>query len=257
MLELKDIFAGYGKKNILNGVCASFGKGKLTSIIGANGCGKSTLLKTAVGILPHSKGEIEIDDCSVKKMTKNDRARKTAYLAQTKDTPDMSVEQMVLHGRFAHLSYPRIYTDSDRAAALDSMKKLGISEVADSPVSSLSGGMRQNAYIAMALTQDTDYILLDEPTTYLDIANQIELMKLLRSLADSGKGRVAVTHELSMAFGFSDVITVMDDGKILMQDTPNAVYRSGIIEDIFKVKIEIDVDKGSFGYCLNNVTNGQ
>ena len=82
-------------------------------------------------------------------------------------------------------------------------------------------------------------------------------MKLLRSLADSGKGIVAVTHELSMAFGFSDVITVMDDGKILMQDTPNAVYRSGIIEDIFKVKIEIDVDKGSFGYCLNNVTNGQ
>ena len=165
MLELKNIFAGYGNKNILNGITVSFEKGKLTSIIGVNGCGKSTLLKAIPGILPLSGGEIMIDGKNLRSMSRNEIAKKIAYLAQGKNTPDMTVEQMVLHGRFPYLSYPRRYSQADRDIAGTAMEAVGISSLADKPMCELSGGMKQNAYIAMALAQDTDYILLDEPTT--------------------------------------------------------------------------------------------
>ena len=118
------------------------------------------------------------------------------------------------------------------------MEAVGIAEFAHKPLYSLSGGMRQNAYIAMALAQDTDYILLDEPTTYLDIAHQLELMRILRKLADSGKGIVAVMHNLPIAFDFSDKLTVMNNGGIIACGTPSELCNLPIIEDIFGVKIK-------------------
>ena len=164
----------------------AFEKGRLTSVIGVNGCGKSTLLKAVLGIQPISGGEISIDGQTLGNMSRNEIARKFAYLPQGKNTPDMTVEQMVLHGRFPHLDYPRRYTKHDREIAVSAMKQAGVAAHAHKPLYTLSGGMRQNAYIAMALAQCTDYILLDEPTTYLDIAHQLELMKTLRKLSDEG-----------------------------------------------------------------------
>ena len=202
MLELNRISAGYGKQTVLNDVSAFFEKGKLTSIIGVNGCGKSTLLKAILGILSLSSGEIFIDGENLLTISRNEIAKKIAYLSQGKNIPDMTVEQMVLHGRFPYLSYPRRYSSHDREVAIKAMEIVGVAEFAHKPLYSLSGGMRQNAYIAMALAQDTDYILLDEPTTYLDIAHQLELMRILRKLADSGKGIVTVMHNLTIAFDF-------------------------------------------------------
>ena len=196
MLEIKNVTAGYGKHTVLNDVSVAFEKGKLTSIIGVNGCGKSTLLKALLGILPLSSGEIVIDGKELCSMSRIEIARSVAYLAQGKNTPDMTVEQMVLHGRFPYLSYPRRYREADREIARKAMDAVGILHLADKSLYELSGGMRQTAYIAMAIAQDTDYILLDEPTTYLDIAHQLELMKLLRGLANSGKGIVTVMHDL-------------------------------------------------------------
>ena len=118
------------------------------------------------------------------------------------------------------------------------METVGVAEFAHKPLYSLSGGMRQNAYIAMALAQDTDYILLDEPTTYLDIAHQLELMRLLKQLSDNGKGIVTVMHDLPLAFDFSDKITVMSNGKIIACGTPSELCNLPIIEDIFGVKIK-------------------
>ena len=118
---------------------------------------------------------------------------------------------------------------------------------AEKPLFMLSGGMRQNAYIAMALAQDTDYILLDEPTTYLDIAHQLELMRILRKLADSGKGIVTVMHDLPLAFDFSDRLAVMNNGMISIQATPSEISESHIVEDIFGVKIK-QVQKGKYLY---------
>lgn len=247
MLELNRISAGYGKQTVLNDVSAFFEKGKLTSIIGVNGCGKSTLLKAILGILPLSGGEITVDGENLLTMSRNEIAKKIAYLSQGKNTPDMTVMQMVLHGRFPYLSYPRKYTSLDREIAYSAMEQVGIADFAEKPLFMLSGGMRQNAYIAMALAQDTDYILLDEPTTYLDIAHQLELMRLLKQLSDNGKGIVTVMHDLPLAFDFSDTLTVMSNGKIIAYGTPSEICESHIVEDIFGVKIK-QVQKGKYLY---------
>ena len=248
MLELKNISAGYGSKNVLDGVTASFEKGKLTSVIGVNGCGKSTLLKAILGTLPLSSGEILIDGQDLKSIGKNKLAKRISYLAQGKSTPDMTVEQMVLHGRFPYLSYPRRYKECDRRIAKKAMQDVGIAHLANKPMYTLSGGMRQTAYIAMALAQNTDYILLDEPTTYLDIAHQLELMKLLKRLADIGKGIVTVMHDLPLAFDFSNKILVINNGKAALNATPSEIIDSKIIEDIFGIKIKYTEDNKSF-YC--------
>ena len=247
MLELNRISAGYGKQTVLDGISVDFEKGKLTSIIGVNGCGKSTLLKAILGILSLSSGEIFIDGENLLTISRNEIAKKIAYLSQGKNIPDMTVEQMVLHGRFPYLSYPRRYSSHDREVAIKAMETVGVAEFAHKPLYSLSGGMRQNAYIAMALAQDTDYILLDEPTTYLDIAHQLELMRILRKLADSGKGIVTVMHDLPLAFDFSDRLAVMNNGMISIQATPSEISESHIVEDIFGVKIK-QVQKGKYLY---------
>ena len=248
MIELNHISTGYGIKIILNNVSVAFEKGKLTSIIGANGCGKSTLLKTILGILPSKSGNITIDGARLKEMSRNDIARRIAYLSQEKNTPDMTVEQLVLHGRFPHLSYPRRYTDKDRVIAVGVMEQMGIVEYAHKPLYSLSGGMKQTSYIAMALAQETDYILLDEPTTYLDIAHQLELMKILRSLADSGKGIVAVMHNLPMAFTFSDKIILINDGRIVDDERPEKIYERNVIDKVFGIALDRSKDGRSYSY---------
>ena len=238
MLELKNICTGYGKENILNGVTVSFEKGEITGIIGTNGCGKSTLLKAMLGILPLSSGEIIFDGMNISSMKRNDIARKAAYLSQGKSTPDMTVEQLVLHGRFPYLSYPRRYREEDRKIARNAMETAGLMQLADKPLSALSGGMRQNAYIAMALAQDTDYILLDEPTTYLDISHQLQLMRLLKRLAEMGKGIVTVMHDLPMAFEFSNKILAIQNGRVAAFGAPSEICSSPIIGEIFGIGLQ-------------------
>lgn len=247
MLELKDISVGYGSKIVLDGVTASFEKGKLTAVIGTNGCGKSSLLKAMLGILPLWRGEITVDGHELCSMSRNEVAKKIAYLAQGKQTPDMTVEQMVLHGRFPYLSYPRRYGKFDREKAREAMDALGILHLAEQPLYALSGGMRQNAYIAMALAQDTDYILLDEPTTYLDIAHQLELMKRLKKLIGMGKGVVTVMHDLPLAFDYSDQILVIRNGMSVAQATPSEVCDLRIISEIFGISMK-RMEDGKYFY---------
>ncbi len=237
MIEIKNLSAGYGGETVLGGVNAKFETGRLTSIVGVNGCGKSTLLKAILGILPPSDGEILIDGAPLTKMSRNGVAKRVAYLSQGMSLPDMTVGQLVLHGRFPYLSYPRRYSAADREIAREAMEAVGISGLADMPLSALSGGMRQNAYIAMALAQDTDHILLDEPTTYLDVRHQLELMKLLERLADGGKSIVTVMHDLPLAFDFSDEIAVLDKGQIIMQAPPAELCDSALLYDIFGIRL--------------------
>ena len=248
MLELKNICAGYGDRRILDNVTVTVEKGRLTSVIGVNGCGKSTLLKTMLGILPVLHGSVEIDGCDLRSMNRNEIAKKISYLPQGKNTPDMTVEQMVLHGRFPYLSYPRRYRSIDREIARDAINSVGISHLADTPLYALSSGMRQNAYIAMALAQDTDYILLDEPTTYLDISNQLELMKLLKRLAEAGKGIIAVMHDLPLALRFSNDLIVIENGGIRAKTTPSELCATSIVSEIFKTQIK-SVD-GNYYYDI-------
>ena len=247
MIELKSISAGYGKSLVLDGVNASLEKGKLTCIIGENGCGKSTLLKSIAGILQITSGEMIIDGDNLSTLGRGEIAKRIAYLAQSKSTPDMTVEQMVLHGRFPYLTYPRRYREEDKLAAKTAMESVGISQLANRPLSELSGGIRQNAYIAMALAQDTNYILLDEPTTYLDVAHRLDLMRLLRRLANSGKGIVIVMHDLPLALDFSDSIVVIKNGEVAAHASPAEIFSSPLIREIFGVDIE-KTDNSKFYY---------
>ena len=248
MIELHHVVAGYGRQHVLKDMSVAFEKGCLTSIIGANGCGKSTLLKAVLGMLPLKSGEITLDGQNIQDLSRNAIARTIAYLSQGRNTPDMTVEQMVLHGRFPHLNYPRQYSKQDYAIARSAMEQLGIANLAHKPLSSLSGGMRQNAYIAMALAQSTEYVLLDEPTTYLDIAHQLELMKTLRTLADSRKGIVAVTHDIQMAFTFSDRIILLNDGTVFDSGTPEEVCGRKSIDQIMGISLEHSGEGYSYRY---------
>ncbi len=229
---------GYGKQTVLNDVSVSFEKGSLTSIIGVNGCGKSTMLKAILGMVPLRSGKISIDGQSIGEMNRTAVARKIAYLSQGRNTPDMTVAQMVLHGRFPHLNYPRRYTKQDYEIAFSAMEQVGITNIAHKALPALSGGMRQNTYIAMALAQGTEFVLLDEPTTYLDIAHQLELMKLLRNLADNGKGIVIVTHDIQLAFTFSDRILLLHEGTVFSNGTPKQVCAQKAIDQIMGVSLE-------------------
>lgn len=238
MIEIKNISSGYGKKEIIHNITISFEKGKTVGIVGPNGCGKSTLLKTILGIHPKKSGDVFIDGKNTSAMKKTETAKYMSYLAQGMNVPDMTVEQLVLHGRFPYLTYPKRYTKKDYDVAYRSMKKMGIKNYSHMYISELSGGMRQNAYIAMALTQDTDYIFLDEPTTYLDISHQIALMKTLNTLTADGKGVITVLHDLPMAFNYSDEIIVMHKGQVVMQGTPDKIAESGIIEKLFHISLQ-------------------
>ena len=246
MIELKKVTAGYPSKTVLSEISLSVPKGTLISVIGKNGSGKSTLLKTVIGIINAKSGEMLVDGES--ELSRQSMAKKVSYLAQGKSVSDMTVEQLVLHGRFPHLSYPRRYSKKDREISSAALRQMGIADIAGTPLSALSGGMRQKAYLAMALAQDTDYILLDEPTTYLDISNQVELMKILRSLADRGKGIVAVMHDLPLAFGFSDRIAVIKDAKIAAFDTPQKICDSGIVQEVFGIDLQYSPAEKSYHY---------
>ena len=251
MIELLNLCAGYGKRRILNEISTMFERGKLTAVVGPNGSGKTTLLKVALSILPAESGNILADGASIPSMKPKDRAKKIAYLAQGRSVPDMTAEQTVLHGRFAHLPYPYIYTQKDKEIAARAMERMGISDFADIPMSALSGGMRQNVYLAMALAQETDCIFLDEPTTYLDIANRFQLMDTLRALANEGKCVIAVLHDLELALQFADEIAVMQNGAIVAKDTPAHICQSKILETVFHISLQqIQTENGSTHYLV-------
>ena len=243
MIKMKNVCAGYDGEEILHDINLEFKPGKVTVLIGPNGCGKSTLLKTLVRLNSHTSGEIKVGEKKIENFSPAELAQKVAYLPQSKRTPDISVLRMVLHGRFAYLKYPRRYRKEDYEMARKALKWVGIEDLADKNVSELSGGTQQKVYIAMALAQDTDTILLDEPTTYLDIAHQIRMMKLAKELALQGKAVVMVLHDLAQAFQTADEIVVMDDGRVKACGEPEEVYESDILDEVFGVefrRIQID-----------------
>ena len=237
MIQLKNACLGYGGRAVLRDVTLRFPRGQVTVLLGPNGCGKSTLLKSFCGLSKPLAGELLVDGQPIQALEPAALARRIAYLPQSRRVPDMTVERLVLHGRFPHLGYPRRYGKADYRIAREAMAQLGISELAETPLAKLSGGTRQKAYIAMALAQDTDGVLLDEPNAYLDIAHQLQLMALCRELARRGKAVVLVLHDLDLALTYGDRVVVFSGGSVLTQGTADQVYRSGALEEAFGVAV--------------------
>ena len=241
MLNLQHLSAGYGEKTILHDISLNFPAGTVTAILGPNGCGKSTLLRAAAGLIPLSAGTAAVE---------GPVARAIAYLPQSRPVPDMTAQQLVLHGRFPWLSWPRRYRETDIAIAKAAMDRLGIGEFADRPLGELSGGTRQKCFLAMALAQEAPTLLLDEPTSFLDVGHQLKLMALCRCLASEGKAVALVLHDLPLALQWADRVAVMDQGRMLALGTPEETWSSGILDRVFGVEVRrLENDGGTQYVC--------
>lgn len=238
MIEVKNVSAGYGKEEILHGISFRAEEGKITTLIGSNGSGKSTLLKALLGLIPLNGGDIMIDGASVEKMNRTEIARRVAYLPQGKNVPDISAGRMTLHGRFPYLSYPRRYKELDFQIAEEAMRQMGIWELSDRQMAELSGGMRQKVYLAMALAQQAPAIVMDEPTTYLDIGQQLKFAEMIKKLSKNGKTIILVLHDILLALKISDCIAAIQDGKMIRCGMPEDVLRSNVMKELYGITVK-------------------
>lgn len=250
MIEIKNLCAGYSRSEVLHRVNLSLQPGKVTVILGPNGSGKSTLLKTIIRINPMTSGEIWMDGERIEALSSSALAKKIAYIPQSRKIPDISVRRMILHGRFAYLSYPRHYRKEDEEMMYKALRCVGIEDLADKNVAKLSGGNQQKVYIAMALAQDTPVILMDEPTVYLDISHQMKMMDMAKMLANQGKAVVMVLHDLVQAFQTADEIIILSDGIVKAQGSPEQIYQEQWADAIFKVHLNrVHTPKGWRYFC--------
>lgn len=238
MVEFSQVNAGYGSKPALEGVSFTAPKGKITSLIGPNGCGKTTLLKTACGLLEPMAGTVTIGGRGRKALGRKEWARLCALLPQVREVPALSVEALVAHGRYPHLSFGRDLTDKDREIIDYAMEETGILGLRGRSLGKLSGGERQRAYLAMTLAQDPEVFFLDEPTTYLDIGQKYEMLGLIARLRERGKTVVMVLHDLPLAFAYSDFIAVLGEGRLLCFGEGREVFQSGVPDKVFGVRGE-------------------
>ena len=237
MLEIRNFSAGYKGKQVLQDVSVSIPQGAVTVIAGPNGSGKSTLLKALAGILP-ATGSVLLEGRELLQLDRRELAQTLAFLPQNRQIPEITAKNLVLHGRFPYLSYPRRYRAADYHAAESAMNRMGVGDLADRSMLKLSGGQRQKVYIAMALAQDTPVVLMDEPNTFLDIAHQLQLMEEAKALAAEGKTVVLVLHDLTLALTYGDSLVVLQEGRCLFQGTAEEAFRSGCLDIAFGVKIQ-------------------
>lgn len=234
MLEFKNLDFGYNSP-LLQNINLTFPKGKITTIIGPNGCGKSTLLKLGAKLLKPQKGVIELNNQNINSFRSKEYARQVSILLQSTNIPQITVNSLVGHGRFPYLSYHKQHTKADKEIIADAMETAGVSHLKHQNLNRLSGGERQRAFIAMALAQDTDLLMLDEPTTYLDINHQLEIMNLVKKLNGQGKTIIMVLHDLNLALHNSHLIILMNKGQIVEMGTPQEVVNSKKIDQIFNI----------------------
>ncbi len=237
MIETKKLSVGYGSHCVLKDITVGFLEGRVTVLIGPNGCGKSTLLKTVLGLQPSLGGEVLYDGSELGTLGPRQVAKRAAYLTQTRNTPNISVNRLVLHGRFPYLDFPRQYREEDYEEVRHALKEVDAEELYGKRVKELSGGQRQRVYLAMALAQNTKTVFLDEPTTYLDIGHQLDMLWLVRKMADSGKAVVMVLHDLCLAMKAADWLLVFNDGGIQFKGTPEQALETEIFKQIFHVEL--------------------
>lgn len=250
MIELSHLRAGYQEREVLRDLSLTFPDGKISILLGPNGCGKSTLLRTIPKLLPAREGTLLLDGQLLDTLTPRQIAQRVAYLPQSRNVPNISALRMVLHGRFPYLSYPRRYRPQDRQMARQALDWVGAGALSDRLLPELSGGQRQKVYLAMALAQDTRNILMDEPTTYLDISTQLEVMDIARRLARQGRGAVLVLHDLCLAMQYGDQISVLAGGCLRQTGTPEEIFTSGILNEVMGIRLcRVGTSQGWRYYC--------
>lgn len=231
----------YGKKTIAESLNVTIPDGHFTAIIGPNGCGKSTLLRTLSRLMTPVHGHVYLDGEEIQRYASKEVARRVGLLAQNATTPgDISVQELVARGRYPHQPLFTRWRQEDEDAVQNAMKATGIVNLAGQSVDTLSGGQRQRAWIAMVLAQDTSIMLLDEPTTWLDISHQIDLLELLSELnRERGYTLAAVLHDLNQACRYATHLIALRDGKIVAEGTPKEIVTPALIEAVYGLRCMI------------------
>lgn len=243
-LSATDVKLGYGERTIVEKLSIAVPPGKFTVIVGANACGKSTLLRGLARLLAPASGAVYLDGRVIHQMSTRDVATVLGVLPQTPVAPDgITVADLVGRGRYPHQGWFRQWTATDDAAVASALQSTDTLDLAQRAVDELSGGQRQRVWIAMALAQRTDILLLDEPTTFLDINHQVEVLDLLTDLVRTqGRTVVAVLHDLNLACRYADHIVAMQGGRIVVEGAPVKVMTPAVVKTVFGIDSEVVVD---------------
>lgn len=233
----------YEKRVIVENLTLDIPAGSFTAIIGPNACGKSTLLRAMAGLLTPLSGQMILDGKAIASLSPREIAQRLGLLPQTAIAPEgITVAELVARGRYVHQRLLRQWSEEDRAAVDAAMAVTSVTELAERRVEHLSGGQRQRVWIAMVLAQQTPLILLDEPTTYLDIAHQMDVLNLLHELNMSGRTIVAVLHDLNHAARYASHIIAMKAGKVIAAGAPADVITAGTVSAVFGLETEVIPD---------------
>lgn len=242
-LAARGVTVGYGGPAVIDAVDFAVAPGAMTVLVGPNGCGKSTLLKTLARILTPATGEVLLDGQPIRAIPTREVARHLALLPQGPVAPEgLTVRELVAQGRYPHQSFLRQWSAADTRAVDHALDLTALHPLAERPVESLSGGQRQRAWIAMTLAQETDLILLDEPTTFLDLKVQVDVMSCLAAIARAGKTLVVVLHELNIAAAFADHLVMMREGRIVAEGRPDVVMTPAMLRKVFDLEAQIIAD---------------
>lgn len=239
---VKNLSFSYGNNQVIKGIDFALSEGKITTLIGANGCGKSTLFNLLTKNLKPQNGEIFVKEKNISKINLKDFAKQVAIVHQYNTYPyDISVERLVSYGRIPyHKMGISLDTKRDEQKIQWAMEITHTLKLKDKPVSKLSGGQKQRVWIAMALAQDTKVLFLDEPTTYLDISYQIQILKLIRKLnRDYSITVIMVLHDINQSLYYSDEIIAMKDGKIIASGIPNDIITDKLVKEVYGVDLNI------------------
>ncbi|WP_406088003.1 ABC transporter ATP-binding protein [Kitasatospora purpeofusca] len=234
----------YGNRTVVDGLDLELPGNAVTAIVGPNACGKSTLLRGLVRLLDPAAGTVTLDGSDIHRMPARSLAKRMGLLPQQPVTPEaVTVEALVRLGRFPHQRMLTPWSKADQAAVEDALTRTGMAELRDQHVDRLSGGQRQRAWIALALAQDTDLLLLDEPTTFLDLRHQLDVLDLVSDLhAQAGRTVVMVLHDLGQAARYADHLVVLKDGRLAAAGPPADVLTAELVESVFQVACQVVPD---------------
>lgn len=237
LIEAKDLSIAYDNKEVVHGIDLHVKKGEVLSIVGPNGCGKSTVLKALTRLMKPTNGSISLEGKNIRSIGTKEIAKKLAVLPQIRQTPeDFSVDMLIRYGRYPHGNFAGKLKKKDLEIIDWALKKTGMTHHRQKKLTQLSGGERQRAWIAMALAQKTDIIVLDEPTTFLDLSHQLDVLELVNDLnKEENVTILMVLHDLNQAMRYSDRIYMMKRGEIIAEGKPEEVIQSERLKEIFRI----------------------